>query len=660
MLSSRTSVVCLLVVVMAGCCVPAVAQITYSNFASTTGLQLNGSATTATNGGQQVLRLSTDGSGYQSGSAWSTTQQSVANGFTSVFQFRIAHSAANGAGPADGFAFVVQNSFYSCEGPPLCALGDVGGYIGYDFDNNVAIEFDTYQNGWDPNANHVAVQSCGTGFNTPDHTTSCLLGIAAMPGVALADGNVHTVVLQYDPGSEGPGTLSIFIDNVGTPVLTVPLQLDTLLNLNFDEGNGTQTAYVGFTGATGAFTENNDILSWTFTPGGTTTPTPITQTLTPGPGTHTTNYVFGSYNHKYQYSNAQAGDQVTVTAIPSDPAGVNLSIQGSFPTATCIPYQGTGGECVVLQVTCAATGSDCTNLPYTLFDSYNTSQTINGPCLLKAESYPSGLWVNIETAFFQTRVDPTHTGNSNGFSYFVAAQNCAPPASPASGLNGKNCNGVYSGTYTGNLTVSNGQSCTFTNGGVTGNLKQTGGSVVLQNTSFVKGNLQSSGGNLSVSNSTAGGDVQITGAGTFSIGPAVSIGGNLQIQNLPTSAGIPDQVCGASIKGNLTVQNSGTALQIGNGCGGNSVGGDLTVQNNSAATTIDNNMVGGNLTDQNNSALTEIYSNTVNGNLTDQNNTAGSQVFSNAVTKKLQCNGDTGILGGGNTASSKQGQCATF
>jgi Bacterial lectin len=659
MFSPKIFAVCPLVLVVALCCGPAVAQITYSNFSSTAGLQLNGTASQATNGnGQQVLRLTPD-LGGQDGSAWYTTQQSVANGFTTVFQFQITHNPAT-YGPADGIAFVVQNSA-SFECGPLCALGGGGGGIGYDgIDNSLAVEFDTYQNSYDPNANHVAVQSCGTANNTADHTTSCKLGIAPMPGVSLADGNVHTAVLQYDPGGEGPGTLSIFIDNVGMPVLTVPLQLDTLLNLNFPE-DGTQTAYVGFTGATGAASENNDILTWTFTPGGTTAPTPITQTLTPGPGIHTTNYVFGSYNHKYQYSNAQAGDQVTVTAIPSDPAAVNLCIQGSFPTANCIPYEGTGAECVVFQVTCAAsTGSDCTNLPYTLYDSYNTSQTIAGPCLLKTESYPSGPWVDIESAFFQTRVDPTHTGNSNGFSYFVAAQNCAPAALPASALNGRNCNGVYTGTYTGNLAVSNGQSCTFTNGGVTGNLTQTGGAVVLLNTSFVNGNLQMKGGNLSISNTTVGGDLHINRGGPFSIGPAVSIGGSLQIQNLPASAGTTDQVCGVSVKGNLVLLNSGTATQIGTGCGGNSVGGDLGVKNNTAPTQIYFNMVGGNLTDQNNTALTQIYSNTVNGNLTDQNNTAGSQVFSNVVTKKLRCQGDTGITGGGNTAGSKLGQCASF
>jgi hypothetical protein len=50
----------------------------------------------------------------------------------------------------------------------------------------------------------------------------------------------------------------------------------------------------------------------------------------------------------------------------------------------------------------------------------------------------------------------------------------------------------------------------------------------------------------------------------------------------------------------------------------------------------------------------------VGNNLTDQNNTAHTQVSSNSISKNLQCNGNTSISGSGNTASSKQGQCATF
>jgi legume-like lectin family protein len=644
MLSLRMFAVCVLALVMALCCVPAVAQISSLNFAA---LQLNGTATGVPSGNPQVLQLTVDGTQQQAGSAWYMTPQSVANGFTTVFQFQITHNPSNGNGPADGFAFVIQNSTNFGEAGPLFALGGPGGDIGYGsvpgdgatpIDNSVAIEFDTYQNGWDPNANHVAVQSCGSGNNTPDHTATCPsgqssnLGITTMPGnVTLADGNVHTVILQYDPG-----TLSIFIDNSGTPVLTVPVQIGNLLNLSGG------AAYVGFTGATGASAETNDILSWTFTPGGNSPPTTITQTLIPGPGQHFTNYVFGSYNHKYGYSGAQAGDTVSVTAIPSSPSTVNPTLASFAPNASCIVYDGTGGDCVVFQVSCSQqTGNDCTNLPYTLFESYNTNQNINYPCLLKTEAYnppqPS-VWTNIETAFSQTRFDPTSSGGSRGFSYFVAAQNCE---SPASRLNGWNCNGVYTGTYHGTLLVFDGQSCTFTNGGVTGDLLQFGGMVVLESSSFVNGNLLSYGGGLWISNSTVGNGLEVIGDGSYSIGPAASIGGDLQILG-PCSSSGTNQVCGASVSHNLLLQNSGAAAQIGSatGCAGNTVGGNLQVLNNSGATTID--------------------SNTVGGNLLDQNNLGATQVFTNTITHNLQCSGNSSITGGGNTAAHKLGQCATF
>jgi hypothetical protein len=643
MFSRRFFSLCVLAVALAG--IPAVGQISSLNFSS---LQLNGSASVATNGGgQQVLRLTQDGVQQQAGSAWWMTQQSVANGFTSVFTIQITHNI--GSGPADGIAFVIQNAANFGGDGQLSALGGPGGDIGYGsipgeqvtpIDNSLAIEFDTFQNSWDPNANHVAVQSCGTGNNTPEHNLQCpsgqssTLGITSTLGVNLSDGNVHTVILQYDPG-----TLSIFVDNNGTPVLTVPLQLATLLNLN--PGNNTQTAYVGFTGATGASTENGDILSWTFTPGGSTQTT-ITQTLTPGPGQNYTNYIFGSYNHKYGYSNAQAGDQVSVTAIPSNPAVVNAVLSSFAPNASCIVYDGAGGECVVFQVSCQnQTGNDCTNLPYDLFESYNTSQNITNPCLLKTEVYnppASSTWTNIETGFSQTRFDPTSTGTSKGFSYFVAAQNCAVPAS---GLNGFNCNGVYTGTYRGSLFVFDGQSCTFTNGGVTGSVFQFGGMVVLESSSFVNGNLFSYGGGLWISNSTVGNGVEVIGDGTYSIGPAASIAGNLQILG-PCSSSSTNQVCGSSVSRNLLLQDSGAAALIGSatGCAGNTVGGNLQVQNNAGPTTIDSNVVG--------------------GNLLDQNNPGATQVFTNTITHNLQCSGNSSITGGGNTAARKLGQCASF
>jgi polyvinyl alcohol dehydrogenase (cytochrome) len=226
---------------------------------------------------------------------------------------------------------------------------------------------------------------------------------------------------------------------------------------------------------------------------------------------------------------------------------------------------------------------------------------------------------------------PGQTPNNKFFAFSVAY----------GALHSSSCNGVYSGTYSGNLTITAGQSCTFTGGGVTGNVTLSGGTLALANKSFVDGNLTVSGGSLSLTNSTVNGNVTITTGGGFSLGPAVTVGGNLVIQDVPAGSGT-NQVCGTTINGNVTVQDSGAAVLTGSsGCAGNTVGGNLVVQDNTAATTIDSNAVGGNLTDQSNTAATQVFTNTVRGN--------------------LQCSGNSSITGGGNTVSGrKQSQCSTF
>jgi hypothetical protein len=167
---------------------------------------------------------------------------------------------------------------------------------------------------------------------------------------------------------------------------------------------------------------------------------------------------------------------------------------------------------------------------------------------------------------------------------------------------GANCRGVYNGRFTGDLSISNGQSCTFTGGSIIGNVTQNGGTLVLANTAV-------------------SGSVQITGGGNFAIG-ASAIGGTLEIGNLPAGPGL-NSVCGSQVQGNLQPHNNAARVQIGAStakCTGNSVRGDLQVNNNTAPTTVFNNTVGNNLQCQNNSAIT----------------------------------------GGGNSAKQKQGQCAGF
>ncbi|HLL78186.1 MAG TPA: hypothetical protein VKT25_01720, partial [Ktedonobacteraceae bacterium] len=144
--------------------------------------------------------------------------------------------------------------------------------------------------------------------------------------------------------------------------------------------------------------------------------------------------------------------------------------------------------------------------------------------------------------------------------------------------------------------------------------------------------------------STVTGNLQISGPSSYSVGPNVTVVGNLQIQNIPIGSGT-NQVCGTTVQhGNLTLTNSGVATQIGSTsnyvCPGNSVSGNLTVQSNPAQTSADSNSVGGNLVDQNNTGATSVFSNTIHSN--------------------LQCTGNSSITGGGNTAHAKTGQCAAF
>src|SRR5262245_1224895 len=92
---------------------PALAQVTFQDFSDVSNLDLNPAAAQATNGAeQQVLRLTPDSPNFRhrSGSAFVLQRQSLGDGFTTVFRFQITHNPENGAGPADGLAFVIQNS----------------------------------------------------------------------------------------------------------------------------------------------------------------------------------------------------------------------------------------------------------------------------------------------------------------------------------------------------------------------------------------------------------------------------------------------------------------------------------------------------------------------------------------------------------------------
>ena len=124
------------------------------------------------------------------------------------------------------------------------------GYHGVS--NSIAVEFDTFQNPElnDPSGDHVSIHTRGTNANSASELYS-LASSTAFAGF-LRDGT-RTVRVVYLPGN-----FSVYLDNLTTPLLSVALNLDTLLTL--DQGR----AWVGFTSATGGSSETHDILEWSF------------------------------------------------------------------------------------------------------------------------------------------------------------------------------------------------------------------------------------------------------------------------------------------------------------------------------------------------------------------------------------------------------------
>lgn len=251
------------------------------------------------------------------GSIWYKTMQTVTHGFETTFRFQLsarnrfcrqkvqAHAdqmkgvaltyhydeclrmewnstewteRAYGLGGGDGFAFVIQG-----EGPT--AVGRSGNELGYGgITDSVAIEFDMYNNKEleDVNDMHVAVHTGGCRLENSGSSATLLSSYSQLRGTNrfLQDGDYHTAKIQYSPGvdfnpdtqpnwsssahlqqfvkSDGIGTLRVFVDDMATAVINVPLSLKYAMRLTGGQ------AYVGFTASTGSMWQNQDILEWKF------------------------------------------------------------------------------------------------------------------------------------------------------------------------------------------------------------------------------------------------------------------------------------------------------------------------------------------------------------------------------------------------------------
>jgi hypothetical protein len=190
----------------------------------------NGSAIVS-NGALQL----TNGSEYEAGSAFS--QQAIdIKSFATTFTFLLTDPQA------DGFTFTMQNVGAN-------ALGASGGMLGYaGIPNSVALKFDLFDNTGE-GINSIGVYTNGANPTTPatDLTGS---------GVDLHSGNMMRAQLIYDGQN-----LHVTVTDTSTQA-----SFTHVFPSDIPKAIGSNTAFVGFTGATGGLTADQQILNWTYTP----------------------------------------------------------------------------------------------------------------------------------------------------------------------------------------------------------------------------------------------------------------------------------------------------------------------------------------------------------------------------------------------------------
>jgi len=221
-------------------------------------MDLNGSATM--NG--TAIRL-VPAANNQQGSAFTPSTVNISSFHTS-FNFLFS----GGTSPkADGLTFTIQNNSPS-------ALGANGGGEGYQgIPNSIAIKFDAYHN--------------SIGGMTPTGGRTDLYTDGANPGVGGADivpyGSVPDLQsgdpMRVDMNYDGATLVWTITDTITNATFT-----SDVTGLSIPSIVGSSTAYVGFTGGTGAYDMNIDVQKWSYASGLTTLSNGLNKT---GTGTQT-------------------------------------------------------------------------------------------------------------------------------------------------------------------------------------------------------------------------------------------------------------------------------------------------------------------------------------------------------------------------------------
>jgi len=169
----------------------------------------------------------------QSGSVWNENMISLNDPFDFAFN---VYLGANDGG-ADGIAFMLQ--------PISTSIGSTGGGLGYEgISPSLAIEIDTYQNGWDPSFDHIALMSNGVvSHNTVNNLAGPVTALAS--GGNIEDATEHLMRVVWAPATN---TLSVYMDG--------DLRLDQTTDFVNTIFGGDPEVFWGFTASTGGL--NNE------------------------------------------------------------------------------------------------------------------------------------------------------------------------------------------------------------------------------------------------------------------------------------------------------------------------------------------------------------------------------------------------------------------
>ena len=184
----------------------------------------------------------TEALGGKNGSVWFQNKLDLRVEFTLNVDLYMGSKDGNGA---DGIAFVVQNLDQG--------QGTSGGGLGYGNSDggssritpSYAIEFDTYQNGWDPGNDHIALVQDGYARHDTAPVGQWNQATDLVQTDDLENGQWHNVIISWNPETNVFGYLFTHSNGTSYSNSKVIDIRGSVLNSNI--------AYWGFTASTGGF-----------------------------------------------------------------------------------------------------------------------------------------------------------------------------------------------------------------------------------------------------------------------------------------------------------------------------------------------------------------------------------------------------------------------